>query len=87
MIIQSIGSKVEGSVSRAEGGTDAAGRPLVFARFGQKHSSSTRAVARGLAGLHGGSIQTEGSRLGHESTFTVKFPRSPVTIAASNERA
>lgn len=91
--IQSVGSRVEVAVADTGLGIDAGFLPHVFSRFSQRDSSSTRsarglglglAIARQLVELHGGSIQAESSGTGQGSTFTVKFPRSPVTATAAN---
>jgi len=93
--VQSVGSQVEVGVSDTGLGIDAAFLPHVFNRFSQRDSSSTRAVrglglglaiARQLVELHGGSIQAESPGAGQGSTFTVKFPRSPVTATPANGR-
>jgi signal transduction histidine kinase/CheY-like chemotaxis protein len=93
--VQSIGSHVEVAVADTGLGIDAAFLPHVFNRFSQRDSSSTRsvrglglglAIARQLVELHGGSIQAESSGTGQGSTFTVKFPRSPVTATPANGR-
>jgi hypothetical protein len=93
--IQSIGSQVEVAVSDTGMGIDAEFLPHVFNRFSQRDSSSTRsvrglglglAIAKQLVELHGGSIQAESPGAGQGSTFTVKFPCSPVTAAPVNGR-
>ena len=93
--IQSIDSRVEVAVADTGLGIDAVFLPQVFNRFSQRDSSSTRsvrglglglAIARQLVELHGGSIQAESSGAGQGSTFTVQFPRSPVTAAPANGR-
>jgi signal transduction histidine kinase/CheY-like chemotaxis protein len=93
--VQSIGSRVEVAVADTGLGIDAGFLPHVFNRFSQRDSSSTRsvrglglglAIARQLAELHGGSIQAESPGAGQGSTFTVKFPRSPVTATPANGR-
>jgi signal transduction histidine kinase/CheY-like chemotaxis protein len=93
--VQSIGSRVEVAVADTGLGIDAGFLPNVFNRFSQRDSSSTRsvrglglglAIARQLAELHGGSIQAESPGTGEGSTFTVKFPRSPVTATPANGR-
>jgi signal transduction histidine kinase/CheY-like chemotaxis protein len=91
--VQSIGSRVEVAVADTGLGIDAVFLPHVFKRFSQRDSSSTRsvrglglglAIARQLVELHGGSIQAESAGTGQGSTFTVKFPRSPVTAVPAN---
>jgi signal transduction histidine kinase/ActR/RegA family two-component response regulator len=93
--VQSIGSRVEVAVADTGLGIDAAFLPHVFNRFSQRDSSSTRsvrglglglAIARQLVELHGGSIQAESAGTGQGSTFTVEFPRSPVTATPANGR-
>ena len=93
--IQSIDSRVEIAVADTGLGIDALFLPHVFNRFSQRDSSSTRAVrglglglaiARQLVELHGGSIQAQSPGPGQGATFTVQFPRSPVTAAAANGR-
>jgi signal transduction histidine kinase/CheY-like chemotaxis protein len=93
--VQSIGSCVEVAVADTGLGIDAVFLPHVFNRFSQRDSSSTRsvrglglglAIARQLVELHGGSIQAESPGTGQGSTFTVAFPRSPVTATPSNGR-
>jgi signal transduction histidine kinase/ActR/RegA family two-component response regulator len=93
--IQAIDSHVEVGVTDTGTGIDAAFLPHVFTRFSQRDSSSTRAarglglglaIAKQLVELHGGSIQAESLGAGQGSTFTVKFPRSPVTATAADGR-
>jgi len=93
--VQSVDSHVEVVVVDTGLGIDAEFLPHIFNRFSQRDSSSTRsarglglglAIARQLVELHGGSIQAESPGSGHGSTFTVKFPRSPVTATPLNER-
>ncbi len=93
--IQSIGSRVEVAVADTGMGIDAAFLPHVFNRFSQRDSSSTRsarglglglAIARQLVELHGGSVAAESPGAGQGSTFTVKFPRCPVTATPAEER-
>jgi signal transduction histidine kinase len=93
--VQSAGSQVEVAVSDTGLGIDAIFLPHVFKRFSQGDSSSTRsarglglglAIARQLVELHGGSIQAESPGAGQGSTFTVKFPRSPVAAQPANGR-
>jgi signal transduction histidine kinase len=93
--VQSIGSHVEVGVTDTGLGIDAIFLPHVFKRFSQGDSSSTRsarglglglAIARQLVELHGGSIQAESPGAGQGSTFTVKFPRSPVAAQPANGR-
>src|SRR3990172_7529461 len=93
--VQSVDSHVEIVVVDNGLGIDAEFLPLIFNRFTQKDSSSTRsarglglglAIARQLVELHGGTIDAESRGTGQGSTFTVRLPRSPVTSAASIPR-
>jgi signal transduction histidine kinase/CheY-like chemotaxis protein len=93
--VQSVGSRVEVAVADTGLGIDAAFLPHVFNRFTQRDSSSTRsvrglglglAIARQLVELHGGSIEAESPGAGHGSTFTLKFPRSPITATPVDGR-
>ncbi|HSF14905.1 MAG TPA: ATP-binding protein [Vicinamibacteria bacterium] len=93
--VQSVDSSVEIVVVDSGLGIDAEFLPIIFNRFTQRDSSSTRsarglgvglAITRQLVELHGGSIEAESLGIGHGSTFTVRFPRSPVTATTSNGR-
>jgi len=93
--VQSVDSSVEITVVDTGLGIDAEFLPLIFKRFTQRDSSSTRsarglgvglAITRQLVELHGGSIEAESPGTGQGSTFTVRLPRSPVTATTSNER-
>jgi signal transduction histidine kinase/CheY-like chemotaxis protein len=93
--VQSVDSHVEIVVVDNGLGIDPEFLPLIFNRFTQKDSSSTRsarglglglAIARQLVELHGGTIDAESRGTGQGSTFTVRLPRSPVTSAASIPR-
>ena len=93
--VESIGSNVEVIVADNGLGIDAGFLPHVFDRFTQNDSSSTRdarglglglSIARQLVELHGGSIRAESPGLGKGSTFTARFPRSPVTAAPLEPR-
>jgi signal transduction histidine kinase/ActR/RegA family two-component response regulator len=89
--VESVGSSVEVIVTDNGQGIGAEFLPHVFDRFTQEDSSSTRqvrglglglSIARQLAELHGGSIVGESPGLGRGSTFTARFPRSPVTATS-----
>jgi CheY-like chemotaxis protein len=90
-----VGSNVEVVVADTGVGIDPEFLPRVFDRFTQDDSSSTRqtrglglglSIARQLVELHGGSIKAESPGIGHGSTFTALFPRSPVTPASVDTR-
>jgi signal transduction histidine kinase/CheY-like chemotaxis protein len=93
--VESVGSNVEVVVADTGVGIDALFLPRLFDRFTQDDSSSTRparglglglSIARQLVELHGGSIRAESPGVSHGSTFTVRFPRSPVTAMPSDPR-
>jgi signal transduction histidine kinase/CheY-like chemotaxis protein len=86
--VESVGSTVEVVVADTGLGIDPEFLPRIFDRFTQDDSSSTRharglglglSIARQLVELHGGSIEAQSPGVGHGSTFTARFPRSPVT--------
>jgi signal transduction histidine kinase/CheY-like chemotaxis protein len=89
--VESVGSNVEVVVNDNGLGIDSEFLPRVFDRFTQDDSSSTRharglglglSIARQLVELHGGSIAAESPGVGHGSTFTARFPRSPVSATS-----
>jgi signal transduction histidine kinase/CheY-like chemotaxis protein len=89
--VESVGSNVEVVVTDNGVGVDPEFLPHVFDRFTQEDSSSTRqvrglglglSIARQLIELHGGSILAESPGVGLGSTFTARFPRSPVKAAS-----
>ena len=93
--VESVGSNVEVVIADTGLGIDAEFLPRVFDRFSQDDSSSTRharglglglSIARQLVELHGGSIRAESPGVGHGSTFTARFPRSPITAAPRSAR-
>lgn len=93
--VQSVDSHVEIVVADNGLGIDAELLPLIFNRFTQRDSSSTRtarglglglAIARQLVELHGGTIDAESRGTGQGSTFTVRLPRSPVRSSTSIPR-
>ena len=93
--VESVGSNVEVVVADTGLGIDPEFLPRIFDRFTQDDSSSTRharglglglSIARQLVELHGGSVQAESPGVGHGSTFTARFPRSPVTATPKGPR-
>ncbi len=93
--VESVGSNIEVVVSDTGLGIDSVFLPRIFDRFTQDDSSSTRharglglglSIARQLVELHGGDIQAESPGVGHGSTFTARFPRSPVTATSLDPR-
>jgi len=93
--VECIGSNVEVVVADNGLGIDSEFLPRVFDRFTQDDSSSTRharglglglSIARQLVELHGGSIEALSPGVGHGSTFTARFPRSPVSAAPLDPR-
>ena len=88
--VESVGSNVEVVVADDGLGIDARFLPHIFDRFTQEDSSTTRqvrglglglSIARQLVELHGGAILAESPGPGLGSTFTARFPRSPITAA------
>jgi signal transduction histidine kinase/CheY-like chemotaxis protein len=93
--VECIGSNVEVVVADNGLGIDSEFLPRVFDRFTQDDSSSTRharglglglSIARQLVELHGGSIEARSPGVGHGSTFTARFPRSPVSATPLDPR-
>jgi signal transduction histidine kinase/CheY-like chemotaxis protein len=93
--VECIGSNVEVVVADNGLGIDSEFLPRVFDRFTQDDSSSTRharglglglSIARQLVELHGGSIEALSPGVGHGSTFTARFPRSPVSATPLDPR-
>ena len=93
--VESVGSTVEIVVADTGLGIGAEFLPRVFERFTQDDSSSTRqarglglglSIARQLVELHGGSLQAESPGVGRGSTFTARFPRSPLTASPFDAR-
>jgi CheY-like chemotaxis protein len=93
--IECVGSSVEVVVSDSGVGIDPQFLPRVFDRFTQDDSSSTRrasglglglSIARQLVELQGGSMVAQSPGLGQGSTFTARFPRSPIAAAPMDSR-
>jgi signal transduction histidine kinase/ActR/RegA family two-component response regulator len=93
--VESVGSNVEVIVADNGLGIDPEFLPHVFDRFTQGDSSSTRevrglglglSIARQLVELHGGSIEAASPGRGQGTTFTVRFPRSPVMATTLEPR-
>ena len=86
VLLQRVNSHVELSVADTGIGIPASFLPLVFDRFSQRDSSSTRAhgglglglaICKQLVELHDGSIRVASAGEGHGSTFFVDLPVSP----------
>ncbi len=93
VLLRRVNSHVELSVSDTGVGIPATFLPLVFDRFSQRDSSSTRAhgglglglaICKQLVELHAGSISVSSLGEGHGATFTVQLPIS--LIQAEEER-
>jgi signal transduction histidine kinase/CheY-like chemotaxis protein len=93
--VESVGSNIEVVVSDSGAGINAAFLPRIFERFSQDDSSSTRktrglglglSIARQLVELHGGTIAAASPGVGQGSTFTVRFPRSPIAPGFADSR-
>lgn len=94
--VESVGSNIEVVVADTGLGIAPEFLPRLFDRFTQDDSSSTRharglglglSIARQLIELHGGGIRAESPGVGHGSTFTARFPRSPVHPTSLDLRA
>ncbi len=93
--VECVASVVEVVVSDTGVGIDPEFLPRVFDRFTQDDSSSTRrasglglglSIARQLVELHGGSMSAQSPGVGQGSTFTARFPRSPIAAAPLDSR-
>lgn len=70
--------------------------PLVFSRFTQANTGSTRrraglglglAIVRHFVELHGGEVQAASAGVGAGSTFTLRFPLAPAGVVSESPRA
>ncbi|HEY6122216.1 MAG TPA: ATP-binding protein [Pyrinomonadaceae bacterium] len=91
--VEHLGSHVKLSVTDTGQGIDRGFLPLVFDRFCQADSSTTRgygglglglAIVRHLVELHGGTVQADSAGLGKGSTFSVTLPLISARISADN---
>ena len=85
VLLQRVNSHIELSVTDTGIGIPASFLPLVFDRFSQRDSSTTRthgglglglAICKQLVELHGGSIRVASAGEGHGATFFVELPVS-----------
>jgi CheY-like chemotaxis protein len=85
VLLQRVNSHIELSVSDTGVGIPESFLPLVFDRFSQRDSSTTRshgglglglAISKQLVELHGGTIRAASAGEGHGSTFFVALPVS-----------
>jgi PAS domain S-box-containing protein len=90
--VGSSAEQIELEVTDSGVGIDPSFLPLVFDRFSQGDSTTTRrhgglgiglAIVRAIAELHGGSVRARSDGLGAGATFTVHLPLRPL---ASSER-
>jgi CheY-like chemotaxis protein len=96
VLLQRVNSHIELRVADTGIGIPANFLPLVFDRFSQRDSSTTRshgglglglAISRQLVELHGGSIRAASPGEGGGSTFTVELPISIMQAEEERERA
>ena len=95
VLVQRVNSHVELSVADTGIGISPAFLPLVFDRFSQSDSSTTRshgglglglAICKQLVELHGGSIRAASAGDGQGSTFFVQLPLSLMQIEDESPR-
>jgi signal transduction histidine kinase len=95
LTLQRANSYVEIVVSDNGSGIRADLLPVIFDRFKQGDSGSTRtqaglglglALVRHLVELHGGAVNAESAGEGHGATFRVKLPLPAVQVGATGER-
>jgi PAS domain S-box-containing protein len=95
LALQRVNSHVEIVVSDTGAGIRSDLLPLIFDRFKQGESGTTRnqgglgiglALVRHLVELHGGSVTAESSGEGKGSTFRVKLPLVAALVAVGEER-
>jgi signal transduction histidine kinase/CheY-like chemotaxis protein len=96
VLLRVADGQVEVAVSDTGQGIPAVMLPLIFERFRQVDSSTTRAVGglgvglalvRHLVELHGGSVAAESPGEGQGATFTVKLPAARVPGPPGSMRA
>lgn len=96
LALQRVGSHLEIVVSDTGAGIRRELLPVIFDRFKQGESGSTRnqgglgiglALVRHLVELHGGSVTAESAGEGQGATFRVKLPIVATLIEAKDERA
>ena len=95
LALQRVNSHVEIVVSDTGAGIRSELLPLIFDRFKQGESGTTRnqgglgiglALVRHLVELHGGSVTAESPGEGKGSTFRVKLPLVAAAVVAGGER-
>jgi PAS domain S-box-containing protein len=96
LALQRVGSHLEIVVSDTGAGIRRELLPVIFDRFKQGESGSTRnqgglgiglAIVRHLVELHGGSVTAESAGEGQGATFRVKLPRVAALVEAKDERS
>jgi signal transduction histidine kinase/CheY-like chemotaxis protein len=96
VVMQCINSHVEIAVADTGKGISREFLPVVFERFRQADSSTTRSygglglglsIVRNLVELHGGHVRAESQGEGQGATFTVELPIAVVHRPLTKERA
>ena len=96
LAVQRVGSHLEIAVSDTGAGIRAELLPVIFDRFKQGESGSTRnqgglgiglALVRHLVELHGGSVTAESAGEGKGATFRVKLPLVAALASSQDDRA
>jgi len=90
LLLTRIDSTLELAVTDSGSGISAELLPLVFERFKQADSSTTRmhgglglglAITKSIVEMHGGTVGARSDGEGHGSTFVIRLPVAPMRVA------